>query len=70
MPLRRYLRISKYSTLEVRIYVAGAEESWFTESMLREAIKLVKPLVLPKLREERIAKKKKKPTKDTIKGGE
>lgn len=37
--------------------------------MCREAIGLVKPLILPKLREERDAKKKKRPTKDVITGG-
>lgn len=50
------------------MYITGADHSWFTNDMLREAIALVKPLVLPKLREERDSKNK-KPTKDSITGG-
>ena len=70
MPLRRYLRITKHSTLELRIHVIGSDPSWFNDRMLREALQLIKPLVLPKLREERANKKRKKnPTKDVVQGG-
>jgi hypothetical protein len=70
MPLRRYLRISKGAALEMRIYVTGHEKDWFTETMLTDLLQLIKPLILPKLREERAAiKKKKGPTKDTIENG-
>lgn len=69
MPLRRYLRISKYSTLEVRIYVTGTDDpTWFSDKMLRSVVQLAKPLILPKLREEQAVKKKKQATRDTIDG--
>lgn len=69
MPIRRYLRISKYSVLEVKIYVTGENSStWYNETVLREALSLARPLIFPKLREEREAKKKKQPTRDTIHG--
>ncbi|ORY87793.1 hypothetical protein BCR37DRAFT_390312 [Protomyces lactucae-debilis] len=69
MPIRKYLRISQGAALELRIYVAGEKKNWFDEQVLSELVQLIKPLVLPKLREERdAAKKKKGPTKDTVEG--
>jgi hypothetical protein len=56
-PIRRYLRITKYSVLECRIYVdnPALAESWLLNSrnpILPRVIESVRPLVLPKLREE------------------
>lgn len=57
-PIRRYLRITKYSVLEVRIYLddPAIVHSWFLNArnpVLPRVIAAVRPLVLPKLREER-----------------
>ncbi|MCJ1279089.1 hypothetical protein MMC21_006911 [Puttea exsequens] len=78
-PLRRYLRISAHTTLEVRIYPtspADAGSRWLlhpTSPVLPRVIAAVRPLVLPKLREENeIARKKgkgkgkRKGWKDTV----
>ncbi|RGP74790.1 hypothetical protein FLONG3_5901 [Fusarium longipes] len=73
-PVRRYLRISKYSVLECRIYLdnPALAQSWLLNprySILEKVIESIRPLVLPKLREEkeRIRKKsKKKSIKDVI----
>ncbi|KAH8600980.1 hypothetical protein B0O99DRAFT_649040 [Bisporella sp. PMI_857] len=56
-PIRRYLRITKYSILECRIYLdnPALAESWLLNSrspVLPRVIESVRPLVLPKLREE------------------
>ncbi|KAK0632783.1 hypothetical protein B0T14DRAFT_491074 [Immersiella caudata] len=56
-PIRRYLRISKYSVLETRIYLdnPGLAQSWLLnprDPVLPRVIESVRPLVLPKLREE------------------
>jgi hypothetical protein len=56
-PIRRYLRITKYSVLECRIYLdnPALAESWLLNSrnpVLPRVIESVRPLVLPKLREE------------------
>jgi hypothetical protein len=56
-PIRRYLRITKHSVLEVRIYLdrPSDAESWLLNSndpALPRVIQAVRPLVLPKLREE------------------
>ncbi|KAF2756258.1 hypothetical protein EJ05DRAFT_95540 [Pseudovirgaria hyperparasitica] len=56
-PIRRYLRITKYSVLEVRIYLDNPahSESWLlsnNNSALARIIAAIQPLVLPKLREE------------------
>ncbi|TKA78710.1 hypothetical protein B0A49_02525 [Cryomyces minteri] len=56
-PLRRYLRISRYSVLEVRIYLDNPSltQTWLLNpraSVLPSVIQAVRPLVLPKLREE------------------
>lgn len=75
-PLRRYLRISKYSVVECRIYLENPSDSrWLIDSRdpgLPRVFAAIKHLVVPKLREERErlrAKKKSKPVKDVITGG-
>ncbi|KAJ5384954.1 hypothetical protein N7517_002865 [Penicillium concentricum] len=72
-PIRRYLRISKYSVLECRIYLESPSDSrWLLDSrdpVLPRVIAAVRPLVLPKLREENerlFMRKKGKPVKDVI----
>ncbi|TDZ33863.1 hypothetical protein C8035_v009238 [Colletotrichum spinosum] len=73
-PLRRYLRITKYSVLECRIYLdnPALAQSWLLNPrnpILPKVIESVRPLVLPKLREERERErtKKKSSKKKTIK---
>ncbi|KAI9733080.1 MAG: hypothetical protein M1834_003626 [Cirrosporium novae-zelandiae] len=57
-PIRRYLRISKHSVLETRIYLdnpADASSRWLLnprDPVLPRVIQSVRPLVLSKLREE------------------
>ena len=55
-PIRRYLRITKYSVLEVRIYLDKPSDApWLLSSrdpVLPRIIEEVRPKVLPKLREE------------------
>ncbi|KAH0362257.1 hypothetical protein KCU65_g8195, partial [Aureobasidium melanogenum] len=63
-PIRRYLRITRYSVLEVRIYLdnPALANSWLLNSrdpVLPRVIEAVRPLVLPKLREENENAKKK-----------
>ena len=62
-PIRRYLRITKYSVLEVRIYLEKPSDApWLLSSrdpVLPRIIQEVRPLVLPKLREENENAKKK-----------
>jgi hypothetical protein len=75
-PIRRYLRITKFSVLECRIYLdnPALAESWLLNPrnpMLPRVIESVRPLVLPKLLEEKersAAKrgKKKKNVKDMV----
>jgi hypothetical protein len=72
-PIRRYLRISKYSVLECRIYLENPSDArWLLDSrdpVLPRIFTTIKPLVLPKLREENeraLAKKKSNPVKDVI----
>ena len=74
-PIRRYLRITKYSVLEVRIYLEKpSEASWLLSSrdpVLPRIIEEVRPKVLPKLREEnenakKKGGKKKKAIKDVV----
>ncbi|CAG8960420.1 hypothetical protein HYFRA_00008138 [Hymenoscyphus fraxineus] len=76
-PIRRYLRITKYSVLECRIYVENPAlaESWLLNSrnpVLPRVIESVRPLVLPKLREEnersRAKGGRKKGVKDVVAG--
>ena len=74
-PIRRYLRITKYSVLECRIYLdnPALAETWLLNSrnpVLPRVIESVRPLVLPKLREENERSKgkgsKKKGVKDVV----
>ena len=56
-PIRRYLRITAKSVLEVRIYLDNPADAyrWLLrpqEPVLPRIIDAVRPLVLPKLREE------------------
>lgn len=55
-PIRRYLRITKYSVLEVRIYLDKPSDlSWLLSpntNALPRIITEIRPKVLPKLREE------------------
>ena len=58
-PIRRYLRITQFSVLEVRIYLDTPQlaESWLLNprlNILPQVIESVRPLVLPKLREEQL----------------
>lgn len=71
-PVRRYLRISKYSVLECRIYLdnPALAQSWLLNSRkptLPQVIESIRPLVLPKLREEKERSKKKSTKKKGIK---
>jgi hypothetical protein len=75
-PIRRYLRISKYSVLECRIYLDNPSDSrWLLnpqDPVLPRVFDAIRPLVLPKLREEnerRFLRKKSKVTKDVIAEG-
>ncbi|KAJ5748485.1 uncharacterized protein N7511_010181 [Penicillium nucicola] len=72
-PIRRYLRISKYSVLECRIYLDSPSDSrWLLDSrdpVLPRVFEAIRPLVLPKLREENerlFLRKKGKAVKDVI----
>lgn len=75
-PIRRYLRITRYSVLEVRIYLDNPTltSSWLLHPrtpVLPRVIEAVRPLVLPKLKEENArdrskAKGKKKSVKDVV----
>ncbi|PYH49085.1 uncharacterized protein BP01DRAFT_288540 [Aspergillus saccharolyticus JOP 1030-1] len=72
-PIRRYLRISKYTVLECRIYLENPSDiRWLLNSrdpVLQRIFAAIRPLVLPKLREENerlLARKKGKPVKDVI----
>ncbi|KAE8357272.1 hypothetical protein BDV27DRAFT_91303 [Aspergillus caelatus] len=72
-PIRRYLRISKYTILECRIYLENPSDTrWLLDSrepVLPRIFAAIRPLVLPKLREENerlFARKKGKPVKDVI----
>lgn len=75
-PIRRYLRISKYSVLECRIYLDNPSDSrWLLnpgDPVLPRVFAAIQPLVLPKLREENErlwSRKKGKPVKDVIAEG-
>ncbi|KXX83109.1 hypothetical protein MMYC01_200336 [Madurella mycetomatis] len=75
-PIRRYLRITKYSVLECRIYLdnPALAQSWLLnprDPVLPKVIESVRPLVLPKLREEQERersrrKSKKRSIKDVV----
>lgn len=70
-PIRRYLRITRYSVLECRIYLDNPAlvDNWFLHSrnpVLPRVIESIRPLVLPKLREEN--ERSKGRGKKTLKG--
>ncbi|KAH8423161.1 uncharacterized protein LDX57_000916 [Aspergillus melleus] len=72
-PIRRYLRISKYTILECRIYLDNPSDTrWLLDSrdpVLPRIFAAIRPLVLPKLREENerlLSRKKGHPVKDVI----
>ena len=73
-PIRRYLRITKYSVLEVRIYLDNpSQQQWILnprDDVLPRIFQAIRPYVLPKLREEneRAKGKSKRPkgVKDTV----
>jgi len=77
-PIRRYLRLTPHTVLEVRIYLENPSlaDSWLLSTrtpVLPRIIDAVRPLILPKLREENENAKKKtgnkkkgRVTKDTI----
>ncbi|KAI9750390.1 MAG: hypothetical protein M1815_001831 [Lichina confinis] len=75
-PIRRYLRITKHSVIECRIYLESPSlvETWFLNArdpVLPRVIESVRPLILPKLREENErsrarAKKAAKAIKDVV----
>ena len=77
-PIRRYLRISAYSVLEVRIYLDNPADAyrWLLrprDPVLPRVIEAVRPYVLPKLREENERAKKggkRKGVKDVVSQGE
>ena len=81
-PLRRYLRITRYSVLEVRIYLdrPADADAWLLrrdDPALPRVIQAVRPHVLPKLREENErgkgkggAKARKKGVKDVVVEGQ
>lgn len=71
-PIRRYLRISKFSVLECRIYLdnPGLAQTWLLnprDPVLPRVIESIRPLVLPKLREERERSRKKSSKRKEIK---
>lgn len=75
-PIRRYLRISKYTVLECRIYLENPSDTrWLLDPrdrILPRIFAAIRPLVLPKLREENerlLSRKKGKPVKDVIAEG-
>ncbi|ODA78440.1 hypothetical protein RJ55_05821 [Drechmeria coniospora] len=72
VPVRRYLRITKYSVLECRIYLDNPSlaQSWLLNprySILPRVIESIRPLVLPKLREEKERSQKKSSKKKSVK---
>ncbi|KAI1204782.1 uncharacterized protein F4807DRAFT_445608 [Annulohypoxylon truncatum] len=71
-PIRRYLRITKYSVIECRIYLdnPALAQTWLLNPRnpaLPRVIESVRPLVLPKLREERERSRKRSTKKKGIK---
>jgi len=78
-PIRRYIRITRHSVLECRIFLENPadEPRWLlneNDPALLRVFEAVKPLILPKLREEneraRGKGKKKKTVKDIVKQGQ
>jgi hypothetical protein len=79
-PIRRYLRITKYSVLECRIFVEGNPnlvETWLlrrNDPVLPRVVDAIRPLLFSKLREEKEragskGRGKKIPIKDVVVGG-
>lgn len=77
-PIRRYLRITKHSVLECRIFLENPADGprWLLnprDPALPRVFEAIRPLVLPKLREENERAKgkgkKKKAVKDVVKQG-
>ena len=78
-PVRRYLRITKYSVLECRVYLDNPADvqRWLLNTrdpVLPRVIQAVRPYVLPKLREENARAKagkggKRKGWKDVVAEG-
>ena len=71
-PIRRYLRISKYSVLECRIFLENPADGprWLLSPenpALPRVIEAVRALVLPKLREENERAKGKGKRKNRVK---
>ncbi|PHH83228.1 hypothetical protein CDD82_3000 [Ophiocordyceps australis] len=71
-PVRRYLRITKHSALECRIYLDNPAlvQSWLLHPrymVLPRVMDSIRPLVLPKLREEKERSKKRSTRKKGIK---
>lgn len=71
-PIRRYLRISKFSVLECRIYLdnPGLAQTWLLnprDPVLPRVIETIRPLVLPKLQEEKERSRKKNSKRKEIK---
>ncbi|KHJ31323.1 hypothetical protein EV44_g5616 [Erysiphe necator] len=71
-PIRRYVRITKYSVLECRIFLDNPNlgESWLSNprtEILPRVMKSVFPLITPKLREEYERSKNKSTKKSRIK---
>ncbi|KAL7620212.1 hypothetical protein AAE478_009205 [Parahypoxylon ruwenzoriense] len=71
-PIRRYLRITKYSVIECRIYLdnPALAYTWLLNPrnpVLPRIIESVRPFVLPKLREERERSRKRSTKKKGIK---
>ncbi|KAK4129756.1 hypothetical protein N657DRAFT_545060, partial [Parathielavia appendiculata] len=67
-PIRRYLRITKYSVLECRIYLdnPALAQTWLLnprDPVLPKVIESVRPLVLPKLLEEKERERSRKKNK-------
>jgi len=78
-PIRRYIRITRHSVLECRIFLENPadEPRWLlneNDPALLRVFEAVKPLILPKLREKneraRGKGKKKKTVKDIVKQGQ
>jgi hypothetical protein len=77
-PIRRYLRISHYTTLEVRIHLENPSDAhrWLlkqNDPALPRVMEAVRPLIVPKLREaranDRKTGKKKEIIKDVVQRG-
>lgn len=71
-PIRRYLRITKYSVIECRVYLDNPAlvHTWLLNPrtpVLPRVIESVRPYVLPKLREERERSRKRSTKKKGIK---